>query len=99
MAKIVKKKRRRLSFNGFAIILFSFSLLAWLASSLLVNTLNARLTMKIQTMSEELTVLKSQNQSLTYEISNLESKDRVYAAAAAADLDQVSDNIISVAGE
>ncbi|MBQ9425312.1 MAG: hypothetical protein IJU42_05155 [Erysipelotrichaceae bacterium] len=99
MAKIVKKKRRRLSFNGFAIILFSFSLLAWLASSLLVNTLNARLTMKIQTMNEELTVLKSQNQSLTYEISNLESKDRVYAAAAAADLDQVSDNIISVAGE
>ena len=55
--------------------------------------------MKIQTMNEELTVLKSQNQSLTYEISNLESKDRVYAAAAAADLDQVSDNIISVAGE
>ena len=99
MAKIVKKKRRRLSFNGFAIILFSFSLLAWLASSLLVNTLNARLTMKIQTMNEELTVLKSQNQSLTYEISNLESKDRVYAAAAAANLDQVSDNIISVAGE
>ena len=99
MAKIVKKKRRRLSFNGFAIILFSFSLLAWLASSLLVNTLNVRLTMKIQTMNEELTVLKSQNQSLTYEISNLESKDRVYAAAAAADLDQVSDNIISVAGE
>ena len=99
MAKIVKKKRRRLSFNGFAIILFSFSLLAWLASSLLVNTLNARLTMKIQTMNEELTVLKSQNQSLTYEISNLKSKDRVYAAAAAADLDQVSDNIISVAGE
>ena len=85
--------------NGFAIILFSFSLLAWLVSSLLVNTLNTRLTMKIQTMNEELTLLKSQNQSLTYEISNLESKDRIYAAAVEADLDQVSDNIISVAGE
>ncbi|MBR4469885.1 MAG: hypothetical protein IKS54_01030 [Erysipelotrichaceae bacterium] len=99
MAKIVKKKRRRLSLNGFAIILFTFALFAWLASSLLVNTLNTRLTMKIQTMNEELSMLKSQNQSLSFEISNLESKDRVYAAAVAANLDQVSDNIISVAGE
>ena len=55
--------------------------------------------MKIQTMNEELSMLKSQNQSLSFEISNLESKDRVYAAAVAANLDQVSDNIISVAGE
>ena len=99
MAKIVKKKKRRLSLNGFAIILFSFALLAWLASSLMVNTLNTKLTMKIQTMNEELAMLKSENQSLTFEISNLESKDRIYAAAVAADLDQLSDNIISVAGD
>ena len=50
-------------------------------------------------MNEELSVLKSQNQSLSYEISSLENKDRVFAAAVAADLDQVSDNIISVSGE
>ena len=50
-------------------------------------------------MNEELALLKSQNQSLTYEIASLENKDRVFAAAAAADLDQVSDNIISVTGE
>ena len=99
MAKIVKKKRRRLSFSGFAIVLFTFSLLCWLASSLLVNTMNTKLTMKIQTMNEELAVLRSENQSLTYEINNLENKDRIYAAAAAANLDQVSDNIISVTGE
>ncbi|MCR4855664.1 MAG: hypothetical protein K5908_05795 [Erysipelotrichaceae bacterium] len=99
MAKIVKRRKRRLSFNGFAIILFTFSLFAWLASSLLVNTMNTKLTMKIQTMNEEVTVLKSQNQTLTYEISNLESKDRIYAAASAANLDQLSDNIISVNGE
>ncbi|MBQ6334337.1 MAG: hypothetical protein IJI46_04645 [Erysipelotrichaceae bacterium] len=99
MAKIVKKKRRRLSLNGFAIILFTFALFAWLASSLLVNTMNAKLTMKIQTMNEELSVLKSQNQTLSFEISNLESKDRIYAAASAADLDQLSANIISVNAE
>ena len=99
MAKIVKRKRRRLSFHGFAIVLFSLSLVAWLASSLLVNTMNAKLTMKIQTMNEELAVLKTQNQTLSFDISNLENKDRVFAAATAANLDQVSDNIISVSGE
>ena len=99
MAKIVKRKRRRLSFHGFAIVLFTLSLVAWLASSLLVNTMNAKLTMKIQTMNEELAVLKTQNQTLSFEISNLENKDRVFAAATAANLDQVSDNIISVSGE
>ena len=99
MAKIVKRKRRRLSFHGFAIVLFSLSLVAWLASSLLVNTMNAKLTMKIQTMNEELAVLKTQNQTLSFEISKLENKDRVFAAATAANLAQVSDNIISVSGE
>ncbi|MBQ2231971.1 MAG: hypothetical protein II423_00935 [Erysipelotrichaceae bacterium] len=64
-----------------------------------MNTMNAKLTMKIQTMNEELAVLKTQNQTLSFEISNLENKDRVFAAATAANLDQVSDNIISVSGE
>ena len=85
--------------NGFALVLFTLSLIAWLLSSLLVNTMNTRLTMKIQELNEELTVLKMENQSLTYEISNLENKDRIFAAAALADLDQVADNIISVPGE
>ncbi len=99
MGRVVKRKRRRIRLSGLAVVLFSFSLIAWLFSSLLVNTMNTRLTMKIQSMNEELALLKSQNQSLTYEIASLENKDRVFAAAAAADLDQVSDNIISVTGE
>lgn len=55
--------------------------------------------MKIQTMNEELSTLKSQNQNLNYEIQSLVNKDRVYAVAQAADLNQVTDNIISVAGD
>ena len=96
MAKIVKRKRRRLSLIGFSIIAFSLSLLFWLGSCLIVNTVNTSLTMKIQTMNQELAILKNENQSLTYEISNLGNKDRVYAAAAAAKLDQVTENIISI---
>ena len=52
--------------------------------------------MKIQAMNQELAILKNQNQSLTYEISNLGNKDRVFAAAEAANLDQVNENIISI---
>ena len=96
MARIVKKKRRRLSMNGIAIIAFALSLLFWLGSCLIVNTVNTSLTMKIQTMNEELAVLKNQNQSLTYEISSLGNKERIYAAAEAGQLDQVSENIISI---
>jgi cell division protein FtsL len=96
MAKIVKKKRRRLSFNGIAIIFFSLAVISWLITSLLVNTLNTSLTMKIQKMSEEAEMLKSINQTLNYEIQSLENKDRVFAVAQAAQLDQVTENIISV---
>ncbi len=94
-----RKKRRKLRLNVFAVLLFSASLIAWLISSLLINTYNARLAMKIQKMNDELVSLKAENQSLTYEISNLENKDRVYAAAEAADLSQLGDNIISIPGE
>ena len=96
MAKIVKKKRRRLSFNGLAIVLFTIALISWLLTSLLVNTVNTSLTMKIQTMNEELAQLQAANQTLTYEIQSLENKDRVFEVAQAADLDQLTDNIISV---
>lgn len=85
--------------NGFALVLFTFSLIAWLATSLLVNTVNNNLTMKIQSMNEELASLRSENQVLTYEINNLENKDRIYAVAEAANMNQATDNIISVQGE
>ena len=96
MAKIVKKKRRRLSLNGLAIVLFTVALISWLLTSLLVNTVNTSLTMKIQTMNEELAQLKSENQTLNYEIQSLENKDRVFEVAQAANLDQLADNIISI---
>ena len=97
--KMGEKKDEEAKGDFTAIVIFSLSLLAWLASSLLVNTMNTRLTMKIQSVNEEMSMLKSANQSLSNEISNLENKDRIYAAAAAANLDQLTDNIISVPGE
>ena len=82
--------------NGLAIVLFTVALISWLLTSLLVNTVNTSLTMKIQTMNEELAQLKSENQTLNYEIQSLENKDRVFEVAQAANLDQLADNIISI---
>ncbi len=99
MARIVKRKRRRLNLNGLAVVIFTFSLIVWLTTSLLVNTINTSLAMKIQAMNEEIEILKNENQNLTYEINTLENKDRIYEIAQQADMYQDSDNIIAVAGD
>ena len=99
MAKIIKTKRRKLRLQGFAIILFSFALVAWLGTTLFVNTINASLTMKIQQMNDELATLTEQNQTLHFEIQDLENKDRIYEVASTNNLNQIQDNIISIVGE
>ena len=96
MARIVKRKKRKIDMYGFSIVLFIVSLIFWLIASLFVKTRNDSLTSKIQNMTEELEMLRCENQSLNYEIQTLVNKDRIYELAAAADLDQVSDNIISI---
>ena len=99
MAKIVKKKKRRLSFNGIAIITFTISFVVFMISNLLINTINTSLTIKIQKMTDELNTLKNDNQNLNFEIQSLENKDRVYVIAQAANMNQTQDNIVSVTGD
>ncbi|MBR4461771.1 MAG: hypothetical protein IKS51_04245 [Erysipelotrichaceae bacterium] len=100
MGRIVKsrKKKRRINFLHVAEALFTVSLILWLATSLLVNTMNTSLAMKIQAMQEEVDALKLENQSLRYDINTLQNKERIYALAQEADLYQDSDNIIAVTG-
>ena len=99
MAKIVKRKKRRLRIEGLAKLLLSIAIIAWISTSLFVNTKNAELTVKIQKMNEELASLAQENQSLSFEIQTLESKDRIYEVAQTANMDQIQDNIISIIGE
>lgn len=99
MAKIVKRKKRRLRIEGLAKLLLSIAIIAWVSTSLFVNTKNAELTVKIQKMNEELASLAQENQSLSFEIQTLESKDRIYEVAQTANMDQIQDNIISIIGE
>lgn len=99
MAKIVKRKKRKLRLQGFAILFFSAALLLWIGSTLFINTIDASLTMKIQQLNEELASLTEENQTLSFEIQNLENKDRIYEVAQTANMNQIQDNIISIIGE
>lgn len=96
MARIVNKKRRRLKKS---VVFTTVFLLVYLGLILFTNTMNTSLTMKIQKMNEEIDLITKENQTLNYEIQNLENKDRVYEIAQTADMGQISDNIISVFNE
>lgn len=96
MARIVNKKRRRLKKS---VVFTTIFLLIYLGMILFTNTMNTSLTMKIQKMNEEIDLITKENQTLNYEIQNLENKDRVYEIAQTADMGQISDNIISVFNE
>lgn len=96
MARIVRRKRRRLSFVSKCGILMSISLVAWLFTSLFIGSLNTTLTIDIQNMNSELATMKIENQQLNIDIQALQNKDRVYTIAKDAGLNQNQDNVVSV---
>lgn len=96
MAKIVKKKKRKLTFVVKSFIFLMFSLVCMLASSLYIGTTNASLAIKIQKTNLEIATLKQENQNLTIEIQTLQNKERVYLIAQDAGLDQNQDNVVSI---
>ena len=99
MARIVKKKKRRMTFIAKAFVFFIFSLVCMLGSSLYVGTMNASLSIKIQKMNNEIAALKSENQTLSIEIQTLQNKERVYVIAEDAGLELNQANVIAVRPE
>ena len=67
-----------------------------IASSLFIKNINNSLTMQIEDLNKEAEVLKTQNDQLNIEISNLASKERVYEIATAAGLKQNQTDVSSV---
>lgn len=96
MARIVRKKKRKLAFVVKAFIFFVFSLVCMLISSLYIGTSNAALAIKIQKTNLEIADLRAQNQNLAIEIQTLQNKDRVYTIAQDAGLDQNQANVVSI---
>ena len=99
MAKLRKRKRKTSKLSKFAFAFFSLALISLLACSLFVGSYNTSLTIDIQKMTNEIELLKAENEKLTIEISTLQNKDRVYVIAQDAGLNQNQDNIISIQGE
>ncbi len=98
MAKIRRRKRKTNKLGRLAVFLFSLALISLLGTSLFVGTYNTNLTMEIQNMTSQIASLKAENEKINIEISSLENKDRVYALASDAGLDQNQDNIVSIQG-
>ena len=97
MAKIVKTRtRRRINFQGFTLVLLVFSLMMAMFSTIFLHTYNNGITVSIENIKREATLLESQNNALNLEIQNLISKDRVYDIATEAGLSQNQGNVISI---
>lgn len=96
MAKLVKRKRRKLSFVTKCALVLVLSLLCRLGTSIVVGSFNTNLTIDIQNMTSEVASLKAENQQLNIEIQTLQNKDRIYTMATDAGLMQNQDNIVSV---
>lgn len=85
--KINKDLKAKKFFNrslGLLIVALTLSIF----SSLFIKNINNSLTMQIEDIKKETESLKTQNDQLSIEISNLASKDRVYEIATAAGLSQ-----------
>ena len=67
-----------------------------IASSLFIKNINNSLTMQIEDLNKEAEVLKTQNDQLNIEISNLASKERVYEIDTAAGLKHNQTDLSSV---
>ena len=89
-------QKRRMKFEGFALLFLVFALTAALFSTLFIRTMNNSLIMKIEDIEKETANLITENDKLNLEIQNLISKDRVYDIATNGGLEQNQDNVINV---
>ena len=97
MAKIVKKKRKRiLRIERLAMALFIIAITAVLFSSLFIRTQKNYLTIQIEDLKAECSSLEEENAQLNIEINSLISADRVYEIAANNGLSQDTSSVISV---
>ncbi len=98
MAKIVNKnkKRRRFNIKNFAILFFVFAAGCSLVSSLFLRSYNNSLSVRIQSIGGQISVIETENASHKVEIQTLSSRDRVRTIAEEGGLEMNQDNITTV---
>ncbi len=97
MARIrTRRTHRRIRLTAVATILFMLSLSAYLFSSIILRAYNVQLSVQIQKIHQDITVLERSNHVLNIELQALRSKDRVMAIANEAGLSSNQENIVII---
>jgi cell division protein FtsL len=95
MARIrTRRTYRKIRLTAVATILFMLSLSAYLFSSIILRAYNVQLSVQIQNMRQEISLLERSNHALNIELLALRSKDRVMAIAFEAGLSSNQENVV-----
>lgn len=98
MARIVKKKKQKKHFNvlRFTALLFLFSGILYLGSSLFLRSYNNALSTKTQSINSEIATIETQNDAVKVDIQTLSSSDRVDQIAANSGMSHNQNSIVTV---
>lgn len=98
MARIVKKKKQKKHFNflRFAALLFLFSGILYLGSSLFLRSYNNALSTKAQAIDSQIATIETQNDAVKVDIQTLSSSDRVDQIAANSGMSHNQNSIVTV---
>ena len=94
--KTKKKKSHSIHLLHLAIVVFTFSAIVYLCSSLFLRSYNNSLSTRIQEINNEIVLVETQNDALEVEISKLVSVDRIDEIAANGGLTRNQNNIVRI---
>jgi cell division protein FtsL len=94
MAIRIKKTKRRIKIQGVALLVFSFVLMLYFFTSIVLRSINVSLSVQLQNKSAQLVQIQSQNKNLSKEIQRLSDFERVMAIAKEAGLSLNGNNVI-----
>lgn len=94
--KITRIKRKHIKLQGLLVLVFTFALIAYIASSIFLRAYNVQLTVQIQSVRNEIVLLEQSNSVLSVEIQSLSSKERVMAIALDDGLSVNQENVVMI---
>lgn len=96
MISVKKRKRRRFKPLNFGLLIFSFTVVVWIFSSILIKAEEVSLQVSIQNTRETIAQTKLSNEQLALEISDLANYQRVATIAKDEGLQTYQTNVISL---
>ena len=96
MAIRIKKTKKTIRIQAFAALVFTFVLMMYLLSSVVLRSYNVSMSVAIQNKTDECAQMHTQNKTLSKEIQRLSDYDRVMAIAKEAGLGLNGNNVIEL---